>query len=152
MHLVGVAHPSPAKAAAFCDVDLASLRAALAAAVHTGIRHFVYLSVAQPAPVMQAYVAARAAGEALLQASGLTVTILRPWYVLGPGHRWPVLLLPLYRLAALLPGTRAGARRLGLVTLDQLCNALISAIEHPPSGVRILEVPDIMAAKLSGPD
>ena len=152
VHLVGVAHPSPAKAAAFREVDSASLRAALTAATYAGIRHFVYLSVAQPAPVMQAYVAARAEGEALLQASGLSVTILRPWYVLGPGHHWPLLLLPLYYLAARWPGTRAAAQRLGLVTLGQLCNALISAIEHPRPGVRFLDVKDILETTLSAPD
>jgi hypothetical protein len=26
--------------------------------------------------------------------SGLNTTILRPWYVLGPGHYWPYLLKP----------------------------------------------------------
>lgn len=146
VHLAGVAHPSPAKAAAFREVDLASLRAALAAAVHAGVRHFIYLSVAQPAPVMQAYVAARAEGEALLQASGISATILRPWYVLGPGHRWPLLLVPLYRLAELLPTTREGACRLGLVTLEQLLGTLIASLESAASGCRILDVTEIRRA------
>jgi len=146
VHLVGVSHPSPAKATAFREVDLASLRAALAAAMHAGVRHFVYLSVAQPAPVMHAYVAARAEGEALLRASGINVTILRPWYVLGPGHRWPLLLLPLYRLAEALPATQAAARRLGLVTLEQLLGALIESVESPVSGCRVFDVPAIRQA------
>jgi uncharacterized protein YbjT (DUF2867 family) len=106
VHLVGVSHPSPAKAAAFRDVDLVSLRAALASAAHDGIRNFIYLSVAQPAPVMHAHVAARAEGELLLRASGIAATVLRPWYVPGPGRCWPLLLLPLYRLAEALPVTR----------------------------------------------
>lgn len=146
VHLVGVSHPSPAKATAFREVDLASLRAALAAAVHAGVRHFIYLSVAQPAPVMHAYVAARAEGEALLRASGIAATILRPWYVLGPGHRWPLLLLPLYRLAELLPATREGACRLGLVTLEQLLGALIASVESVPSRCRVLDVTAIRQA------
>lgn len=149
VHLVGVSHPSPAKAAAFRDVDLASLRAALAAAVYAGVRHFIYLSVAQPAPVMRAYVAARAEGEALLQARGLGATILRLWYVLGPGHRWPFLLLPLYRLAEAMPVTREGACRLGLVTLEQLLVALITVVETPESGYRVLDVPAIRQARLA---
>ena len=33
----------------------------------------------------------------------LHATILRPWYVLGPGRRWPVMLLPAYWLMGLLP-------------------------------------------------
>src|SRR6185369_5448557 len=118
--------PSPAKAAAFRQVDLASLQAAVAAARYAGVRHFVYLSVAQPAPLMHAYVAARAEGEALLRASGIASTILRPWYVIGPGHRWPLALLPFYWLAERLPATRETAQRLGLVTIEQMLTALVA--------------------------
>src|SRR5712692_123797 len=53
VHLVGVAHPSPAKAAEFQAVDLASIRAAVEAARYAQVRHFIYVSVAHPAPVMQ---------------------------------------------------------------------------------------------------
>ncbi len=146
VHLVGVAHPSPRKAREFRDVDLASLKAALAAAVGARVSHFVYLSVAHPAPAMKAYWEARAEGEALLAATGLPATILRPWYVLGPGHRWPYALLPLYALAELLPATRDGARRLGLVTHAQMTRALAAAVETPAQGVRVLDVPAIRAA------
>ncbi len=146
VHLIGTPHPSPAKAASFRDVDLTSVDAALAAALAAGVGHFVYVSVAQPAPVMQAYVAVRQAGEARIRASGIPSTILRPWYVLGPGHRWPYLLLPVYALFALLPPTREGARRLGLVTLEEMVRALIASIEEGPRGVRITDVPGIRAA------
>ena len=97
---------SPAKAEQFRSVDLASVRAASAAAVTAGIRHFVYVSVAHPAPTMKAYIAARSEGEELVRASGLSATILRPWYVLGPVHRWPAILRPVYWLAEQFPGTR----------------------------------------------
>lgn len=146
VHLVGVAHPSPKKAREFRDVDLASLRAALAAAVPAGVSHFVYLSVAHPAPAMKAYWEARAEGESLLLTAGLPATILRPWYVLGPGHRWPYVLLPLYALLERWPPTRDGARRLGLVTLGQMTAALVQAVESPPRGVDVVSVPEIRAA------
>lgn len=146
VHLVGVAHPSPAKAAAFLSVDLASLKASLVAAKRASASHFVYLSVAQPAPMMKAYQAARAEGEALLRASGLPATFLRPWYVLGPGHRWPYVLLPVYALLERLPPAREGAGRLGLVTLSQMTAALALAVESPPRGVRVVTVPEIRAA------
>ena len=45
---------------------------------------------------MKAYIEVRKECEAEIQDAGLTATILRPWYVLGPGHRWPVLLKPMY--------------------------------------------------------
>jgi len=146
VHLVGVSHPSPAKAAAFRSVDLASLTASVDAARRASVSHFVYLSVAQPAPMMKAYQAARAEGEALLRASGLNATFLRPWYVLGPGHRWPYALLPLYKLAERIPAARDGARRLGLVTLSQMTAALVQAVEDPPRGVRVVTVPEIRRA------
>jgi uncharacterized protein YbjT (DUF2867 family) len=146
LQLVGVAHPSPAKAALFRSVDLASLSASVEAATASRVAHFVYVSVAHPAPAMKAYWQARAEGEEILRASGLAATILRPWYVLGPGHRWPYALLPFYWLLERLPPTREGARRLGLVTLAQMIRALICAVETQPRGPRILEVPQIRAA------
>lgn len=149
VHLVGVAHPSPAKAAAFRQVDLASLQAAVAAARHAGVKHFIYLSVAQPAPLMHAYLAARAEGEALLSASSIACTILRPWYVLGPGHRWPLALLPLYWLAERLPATRETAQRLGLVNIEQMLSALVAAVDNPPAERRILDVPAIRRLTLA---
>ena len=85
----------------------------------------------------------------MIRASGLNATILRPWYVLGPGRRWPYLLLPMYWLLELLPPTRETARRLGLVTREQMVAALVVAIENPCQGVRILSVPEIRQAAQS---
>jgi uncharacterized protein YbjT (DUF2867 family) len=146
VHLVGVAHPSPAKAAQFRSIDLVSIRAAVAAASTAHVRHFVYVSVAHPAPIMKEYIAVRSEGEALIRQAGLNATILRPWYVIGPGHWWPIVIKPVYWMMERFPGTREGARRLGLVSLRQFVLALASAIENPPEGVRILEVPEIRDA------
>jgi uncharacterized protein YbjT (DUF2867 family) len=148
VQLVGVAHPSPTKAAEFREVDLVSGLGAVAAAKAGGIGHFIYLSVGQPAPVMKTYAAVRVECEAAIRAAGLNSTILRPWYVLGPGHWWPYLLLPAYKLAELLPQTRDGARRLGLVTLEQMTLALLVAVENPVQGIRIMSVPEIRAARV----
>lgn len=146
IQLVGVPHPSPAKAAQFQAVDLPAGMAGLRAAVEAGIRHFIYLSVAQPAPIMKAYIEVRSNCEAAIRAAGLNATILRPWYVLGPGHRWPYVLLPLYKVMEALPPTRDGARRLGLVTLRQMVDSLIGAVENPVEGIRTMEVPQIRTA------
>ena len=143
VHLVGTPHPSPAKAREFREIDLASAREAIAAAAHAHVRHFVYVSVAHPAPIMRAYIAAREAAETVLQDSGLRATILRPWYVLGPGHSWPIMLKPAYSLLERLPATRAGALRLGLVTVEQMIRALVNAVEHPPETTRIVTVPEM---------
>ena len=145
VHLIGTPHPSPAKAASFRSVDLASVGAMLEAVRASPVRHVVYVSVAQPAPVMHAYIETRQAAEAQLRASGLACTIFRPWYVLGPGHRWPYLIMPLTVLLERLPWTRVSARRLGFVTLAQMVRALVCAVEDPAEGVRIAEVPQIRA-------
>ena len=148
LQLVGVAHPSPAKAALFRSVDLASARASAGAASAARVAHFVYVSVAHPAPAMRAYWEARAEAEEFIALQGLAATILRPWYVLGPGHRWPHLLRPGYWIAERLPPTRESARRLGLVTLAQMTAAVVRAVEDPVSGTRVVEVPEIRRATL----
>jgi uncharacterized protein YbjT (DUF2867 family) len=143
VHLVGVPHPSPSKAEEFRTIDLVSAREAVNAAKQEGIRHFVYLSVARPAPMMKAYQAVRAEGEAMVIASGIPATFVRPWYVLGPGRSWPRMLQPFYAMARLLPATRDGANRLSLVTLEQMTQTLAWAMENPPTQLQILEPPQI---------
>ena len=149
LQLVGVAHPSPSKEEEFKTIDLASLCASVAAATESGIKHFVYLSVAQPSSYMKGYVAVREEGERLVRSSGMDGTFLRPWYVLGPGHRWPYALVPMYWVLEALPSSREKARRFGLVNLEQMIAALAGSIENPPEGIRILEVPEIKRAMFS---
>lgn len=136
VHLVGVAHPGPGKGEAFRAVDLRSIQAAVAA-IGPSVRHFVYLSVAQPAPIMGEYIEVRREGERLVTATGRHATFLRPWYVVGPGHWWPLLLLPVYWMVP---------RHLGLVTLSTMVGALVNAVENPPAGVRVWDVPALRAA------
>ena len=97
---------------------------------------------------MHEYIAARSEAEDAIRDAGLNATILRPWYVLGPGRRWPLLLLPAYWLMEALPGSREQARRLGLVTLPQMVATMVSAVEQPASGMRIVEVPEIRRSRL----
>lgn len=149
VHLIGVAHPSPAKAAQFKSIDLAALKTAVAAAKTAQVGHFIFVSVAHPAPAMKAYIAVREECEQIIQASGLNATILRPWYVLGPGHRWPYALLPMYWIMERIPSTRASALRLGLVTLPQMLNALVASVCQPAAGIRIFDVPAIRRATLA---
>jgi uncharacterized protein YbjT (DUF2867 family) len=150
IHLVGTPHPNPSKADQFEKVDLASIRATVTAAKSAGIAHLIYISVAQPAPVMRAYVWVRTLGETMIREAGLTATFVRPWYVLGPGHRWPLLIEPVYKLAMTIPAMRATAERLGLVTIEQMTNALVSAVENPPvhGQWRIVDVPQIKRARI----
>jgi uncharacterized protein YbjT (DUF2867 family) len=100
----------------------------------------------EPEPMMHACIAVRSECELRVAQGGLNATILRPWYVLVPGHWWPDLLLPMCKVAEVLPPTRAGALRLGLVTLERMVTALLAAVENPAAGTRIVDVPAIRAA------
>ena len=148
VHLVGTPSPAPWKGNAFERVDLSSALACVEAYKQVGAAHLVYVSVAHPAPVMARYIAVRQRAERAIVDGNLSATILRPWYVLGPGHRWPVALLPLYALAERVPTWRDSALRLGLVTHSQMVRALVHSVEStPPSRVPvILEVPGIRSA------
>ncbi len=150
VHLVGVSHPAPWKAKEFERVDLASVRASAHAAREAragGLAHIVYGSVAHPAPVMRSYWGVRVECERLFAATEIGCTFVRPWYVLGPGHRWPYLLAPLYALAEKIPAAADTARRLGLVTLRQTLDALVWAIEHPATTLRAIGVEEIKTGR-----
>lgn len=143
VHLVGVAHPGPGKKQQFLDIDLKSIECSVAAAEFAGISHFVYVSVAHPAPLMQDYIKVRMRGEELIRNAGLNATIVRPWYVLGPGHRWPYVLLPIYFLLQAIPSTRDSATRLGLVNHSEMVGALRYAVREAAAGIRIMDVQEI---------
>ena len=101
---------------------------------------------------MKAYQATRAEAEAALRETGMPATILRPWYVLGPGHRWPYLIVPVYWLLEWLPSTRDAARRLALVTHAQMIGALLWSVENPAThGCRVIDAAQIkLLAALKG--
>ncbi|MBS1832905.1 MAG: NAD(P)H-binding protein [Acidobacteria bacterium] len=143
VQLVGAPKPSPWKGVQFRAVDGPSALAAVRAAKVTGVQHFVYVSVAHPAPIMRDYIAVRTDCEAAIAEAGLIATILRPWYILGPGHWWPLALQPIYFLLERIPGKREAAMRLGLVTISEMLTAMVWSIEHPPVATRVVEVPEI---------
>lgn len=141
VQLLGVPHPSPKKRDLFHQIDLPSVKASAEAAAKAGVAHFVYVSVAQePSGIMKDYQAVRAEGERIILEKGLRCTFIRPWYVVGPGHWWPVLLCPLYKILEWIPATRRKARALGLVTIRQMLNALILTIEQPEKTRQVIDV------------
>ncbi len=142
VQLLGVAHPRPSKKEQFRTVDLASVKASADAAKTAGVRHFIYVSVAQtPTSIMKDFQQCRAEGEAAIGALQLPATFIRPWYVVGPGHYWPVLFQPLFAILRWIPATSNKAKALKLVTLKQMVHALLYAIENIPSaGINIIEI------------
>ena len=151
VQLVGVPKPSPWKGPQFRAIDGPSAMAAIHAAASTGVQHYVYVSVAHPAPIMRDYIAVRRDCEEALRRAGLVATILRPWYILGPGHWWPLALLPVYRMLERVPATREAAMRLGLVTIREMVAALLWSVEQPPVKTRVIDVPEIRRLGRSEP-
>jgi len=129
----------------FYSIDLPSAKASVIAATGAGVRHFIYMSVAQtPTKVMQDYQHCRAEGEKMITESGMKATFLRPWYIIGPGHYWPLLLQPLFTLLEYIPATSHKAKSLRLVNLNQMLNALMDAVKHPPAEtIRVIEIEEI---------
>jgi uncharacterized protein YbjT (DUF2867 family) len=141
VHLIGVAHPSPSKKEQFKKIDLVSVQQAAKAATSAGIKHFVYLSVAMhPTKIMKDFQEVRAQGEALLQQQHFISSFIRPWYVLGPGHWWPLLVKPVYFILKLFPSTRATANNLDTVTISQMIKALVDCIKNLPNENTIVDV------------
>lgn len=144
VHLIGVAHPSPAKAEQFRKIDLVSVQQAAKAAATAGTKHFIYLSVAMyPTKIMKDYQAVRTEGESILLQQHFTCSFIRPWYVLGPGHWWPLLLKPFYWLATFIPSKREAAKQLGTVTIKQMIETIVYAIKNLPPGNTIYDVSKI---------
>lgn len=143
IHLIGVHHPGPGKKKEFQEIDLISIEQAVTSAVNAGVKHFIYLSVAHPAPVMKEFIEVRKKGEELILNSGLNASFIRPWYVLGPGHYWPYLFVPFYKLFELIPSTRDGALRLGLVKIKQILKCITYAVKNPAEAVKIYDVKSI---------
>ncbi len=144
VQLLGVPHPSPRKRDLFYKIDLKSIKASTEAAKQAKAGHFVYVSVAQePSGIMRDYQQVRAQGEQSVLAGNLPHTFIRPWYVVGPGHWWPMLLWPLYKFLEMLPATRRKAKALGLVSLGQMLKALLAAIEQPEDLKEVLDVSEI---------
>jgi uncharacterized protein YbjT (DUF2867 family) len=147
IQLLGVPHPSPKKATLFKEVDLKSVKASANAAAYAGVSHFIYVSVAMSeSSLMKAYQDVRKEGEEYCLNRDLNCTFVRPWYVLGPGHWWPVLLLPLYGISEIVPSLKQKARSKALVTINQMLRTLMKAVEQKPMHRSVFEIKNIRRA------
>lgn len=148
IQLLGVSHPGPSKKNLFREIDYASAKASAEAATHAGCEHFIYISVAQtPTSIMKDYQECRADCEELILKSGIKPTIIRPWYIIGPGHYWPVFFLPLFKILEWIPATSLKAKALRLVYLQQFLKTIITAVENPSSKIRFIEIEEIRSLK-----
>jgi hypothetical protein len=54
-----------------------------------------------------------------------------------------------YWIAERFPVTKSSARRLGFVTIQQMVNALVWAVENPPDQIHVIDVPRIRKITLN---
>ncbi|MEO8514619.1 MAG: NAD(P)H-binding protein [Ignavibacteria bacterium] len=135
IHLIGVAHPGPGKEKEFNEIDLVSIKESVKAATEAGVEQFVYLSVAEPAPVMKEFISVRKQGEEMITRTGMNAVFIKPWYVLGKGHYWPYFILPIYWLFMIIPPFSKTAKRLYPVKLENVLNAIVYSVENPVEGI-----------------
>ena len=153
IQLLGVAHPGPKKKEQFKTIDLASAKVSAIAARDAGVKHFIYVSVAQtPTTIMKDYQQCRAEGETYIRTTQIPATFIRPWYVVGPGHYWPLLFSPLFKILEWIPSTSQKAKAFRLVSLKQMLHTLMYAVEHAPgAGVKIMEIESIRRMQNKNP-
>jgi len=128
-------------------VDLPAKLAA--ACMRTGVRRVVHVSalgVSADAPSM--YLRSKAAGEAVLQAAGLDLTLLRPSVIFGAGDSFLKLFARLQALAPVLP--LAGAQALFQpVWVEDVAAAIVHCCLAPRTAGQIYELAGPRAAPLS---
>lgn len=142
IHVAGVVN-APDRAG-FAAGNIEGTRAMLAAAHGAGVRRFVHVSsLAARAPALSAYGWSKAEADALVMASGLDWSIVRPPAIYGPGDLEMLELFRLARrgLALLPPGGRLSLLEVGdlgrlllALALSEHCPHILDADDGVPGG------------------
>jgi uncharacterized protein YbjT (DUF2867 family) len=120
------------------------LAAACAAAGTRRIVHVSALGVDSGAP--SRYLRSKATGEAVLRASGLDVTVLRPSIIFGSEDRFTNLFASLQAVLPVLPLAEAGAR-FQPVWVEDVARAIVACLYRPSTVGQVIECagPDVMS-------
>lgn len=138
IHVAGVIN-APDRAG-FVEGNVTGTEAMLAAVRAAGIRRFIHVSsLAAREPALSDYGWSKAESEALVRASGLDWTIVRPPAVYGPGDRE---MLELFRLAAKGLATLPPGGRLSLIEVTDLARLLLDLVDATDSIGRTYEPDD----------
>lgn len=132
IHVAGLTNtPDPAE---FARANVEGTANLVSAASRAGVKRFVFVSsLAAREPRLSAYGASKAEAEALVEASGLEWTIVRPPAVYGPRDRD---MLDLFRCArlGLVPLPPGGAT--SIIHVHDLARLLVDLADAPPALVR----------------
>lgn len=136
VHLIAILQGSEA---AFESVHVGLPQRVAAACQRQGVRRLVHVSalgadVAGPSR----YLRSKGRGEAVLQAAGLDLTVLRPSVIFGAGDRFLNLFARLQALAPVVPLAGAGAR-FQPVWVQDVAQALLRCLERPETAGQVIE-------------
>jgi uncharacterized protein YbjT (DUF2867 family) len=104
-----------------------------------GVQRLVHVSaLGADAQAPSAYLRSKAAGEAVLEQSGLVLTMLRPSVIFGAGDRFLNLFARLQAVLPVIPLAGAGAR-FQPVWVDDVAEAIVRALNDPATAGQTLE-------------
>ncbi|MDP2825901.1 MAG: complex I NDUFA9 subunit family protein [Sulfuritalea sp.] len=104
-----------------------------AAARAAGVRRVLHVSALQAAAdAPSGYLRSKAAGEAVLQAAGLDLTIFRPSVIFGPGDAFLTLFARMARIVPFFPLAGANAR-FQPVWVEDVAAAVADSLQHSES-------------------
>lgn len=136
VNLIAVLHGSRAR---FEQVHVELPRRLAAAMQASGVRRLVHVSaLGASASGPSDYQRSKAGGEAVLQAAGLELTILRPSVIFGAEDRFLNLFASLQKLFPLMPLAGSQAR-LQPVWVGDVAQALLHCLLHPATSGQIVE-------------
>ncbi|HEX7527955.1 MAG TPA: NAD-dependent epimerase/dehydratase family protein [Thermoanaerobaculia bacterium] len=141
LHLAALMPPNDAEQ--IRKVNVGGTAALLEKARAKGVRRFVYLSaVSATYPIKNAYGQSKAEAEALVAASGLDFTILRPTMIYGEGGglHFAKLVGLLEKIPLVFPVLGPGRARLQPVYVDDAARAVEIALASPAAAGRTLNV------------
>jgi len=142
IHLVAILHGSEA---AFQHVHVALPRKLAAACRAEGVRRLVHVSALGVGPGAPSnYLRSKTEGEAVLQAAGLDVTILRPSVIFGADDRFLNVFARLQALAPVMPLAGADAR-FQPVWVEDVATAVVRCLDRPDTIGQVYECagPDV---------
>ena len=136
VNLVAILHGSRD---AFERVHVALPRRLAAACRSAGVRRLVHVSALGVGPGAPSdYLRTKTEGEALLQAAGLDLTVLRPSVIFGADDRFLNLFAKLQSLAPVMP-LGFGDARFQPVWVDDVAQAIVTALDRRDSIGRVYE-------------
>lgn len=146
VHLVAVLHGNEER---FKRVHVELPRRLAAACTAAGVRRLVHVSalgVARDAPSM--YLRSKAEGEALLRASGLDVTVLRPSVMFGARDKLLNTFAALQALFPVVPLAAADAQ-FQPVWVEDVAEAVLRCLERPTTIGQVIECagPDVLTLR-----